>query len=421
MKKTVIKRASALVMCALLTAGTCVYANAKSEEKHENSPYILSTVDTYNAGTQNKGGMDVSDIAEAAMPSVVSITTKTIEEVQDYYGQYSFFGFGSYGSQPREVDGAGSGFIIGQNDTELMCVTNYHVVKGAEQVTVTFNDGTTYEAATRGYDSAKDIAVVSIPLEDIDESTLNAIKIATLGDSDKLRIGEQVVAIGNALGYGQSVTTGIVSALNRVMDDNMISNSDNVEDKNLTKLIQTDAAINPGNSGGALLNMDGEVIGINSAKTADTNVEGMCYAIAISDVTDLIENLATKEYKGASANSGNAALGIQGLTVDDKTSEAYGIPKGVMINSVNEGSGAEEAGLVKGMVITGIDGTSVSSIEELKDKLSSYAPDDVVTLTVESMTDGGYTESEIEVTLMESTAVQEEANTPVFNYGTKDY
>ena len=218
------------------------------------------------------------------MKFVVSITTKSVEEVQNYYG---YFGFGNGFTTQQEVEGSGSGIIIGKNDSELLIATNYHVIEGADTVSVTCADGEVYEAEAKGYDADRDLAVVSVALDDISDDTMDAIAVAPIGSSDDLKIGEQVVAIGNALGYGQSVTTGIVSAKNRQLDDNGQAD----EDSDGVNLIQTDAAINPGNIGGALLNMDGEVVGINSAKLASTEVEGMGYAIAISDVSDVLEDL----------------------------------------------------------------------------------------------------------------------------------
>lgn len=226
-----------------------------------------------------KGSLDVSDIAAEGMKSVVAITTKSVQDVQNYLGYYGFGGSQGYSTQ-QEVEGSGSGIIVGKNDDNLLIATNYHVVEGADTVSVTCIDGETYEATVNGYDEDKDLAVVSVALSDISDDTMDQIQVATMGSSDDLKVGEQVVAIGNALGYGQSVTTGIVSAKNRKLNSD---GSEGDEDSDAVNLIQTDAAINPGNSGGALLNMNGEVIGINSAKLASTEVEGMGYAIAISD------------------------------------------------------------------------------------------------------------------------------------------
>ena len=237
--------------------------------------------------SKTKGSLDVSDIVAEGMKSVVAITTKSVQDVQSYLGAYGFGGSQGFTTQ-QEVEGSGSGIIVGKNDDNLLIATNYHVVSGADTVSVTCIDGETYEATVNGYDEDKDLAVVSVALSDISDDTMDQIAVATIGSSDDLKVGEQVVAIGNALGYGQSVTTGIVSAKNRKLNEEGVEED---EDSDATNLIQTDAAINPGNSGGALLNMDGEVVGINSAKLASTEVEGMGYAIAISDVTDTLEDL----------------------------------------------------------------------------------------------------------------------------------
>ena len=255
----------------------------KTEEKTEDSKDKDEKAEE-DSEQKVKGSLDVSDIAAEAMKSVVAINTKSVQEVQTYIGD---FGFGGFTTQEQEVEGSGSGIIVGKNDESLLIATNYHVIQGADTVSVTCIDGEVYEAIVNGYDADKDLAVVSVALSDISKDTMEQIEVATVGSSDDLRVGEQVVAIGNALGYGQSVTTGIVSAKNRKLDDSgqADENSDGVN------LIQTDAAINPGNSGGALLNMNGEVVGINSAKLASTEVEGMGYAIAITDVSDILENL----------------------------------------------------------------------------------------------------------------------------------
>ena len=309
--KRKLKKAASISLCAVLAgglaAGTYTGVNyltgyeqsvqAASEDKVELLKSEKKSDDSKDDSKDEstaKGSLDVSDIVEAAMPSIVSITTKSVEEVQSYYGM-----FGQYGayspSQEQEVQGSGSGIIIGKNDSELLIATNYHVVEGAETLSVGFCDSTACEAKVKGYDSEKDLAVVAVSLDDIDSDTMDAITIATIGNSDDLKVGAQVVAIGNALGYGQSVTTGIVSAKNRQLNsDDTVGDYDS-DSNSATNLIQTDAAINPGNSGGALLNMNGEVVGINSAKLASTAVEGIGYAIAISDVTDTLENLMNEE------------------------------------------------------------------------------------------------------------------------------
>lgn len=348
---------------------------------------------TSESGTEAKGSLDVSDIVEDAMKYVVSITTKSVEEVQSYYG---YFGFDGYTTQ-QEVEGSGSGIIVGKNDEELLIATNYHVVEGAETVSVTCIDGEVYEASVKGYDADKDLAVVSVPLSDISDDTMDAITVAPIGSSDDLKVGEQVIAIGNALGYGQSVTTGIVSAKNRQLDDNGQAQ----EDSDGVNLIQTDAAINPGNSGGALLNMDGEVVGINSAKLASTEVEGMGYAIAISDVSDILEDLMNETPRDKVEDHG--VLGITGTSVSDEA-QVYGIPEGVFVAEVTEGGPAEEAGIKVNNVITEFDGKRVRSIESLVELLEYYKPGEEIEVTLQVMDGDGYQEKTVTVTLGEDTS-----------------
>ena len=306
----------------------------------------LSLTSTASIGN----GMDVSTIAQNVMPSVVAINISAIVEQQGMFGY----------TQQYEAEGSGSGIIIGENDSELLMVTNNHVVSDATTVNVTFADGESYEAQVKSTDSDTDLAIVVVKLSDIKESTMNQIKIATIGDSDSLKVGEQVVAIGNALGYGQSVTTGIVSA------------KDRTNSTNTTPLIQTDAAINPGNSGGALLNMKGEVIGINSSKYSDTTVEGMGYAIPITAVQDRLDDLMNRQTREKVSEEEKGYLGISCQTVSSDVSEAYGIPAGVLVAEVQSGSAAEKAGIKKNYVITKIDGQSISSAEELTEKLNYY-------------------------------------------------
>ncbi len=333
--------------------------------------------------TANTGGgfLDISSIAEQAMPSVVSITNKTVQEIR-LFGQ----------SQAYENESRGTGIIIGQTDEELLLVTNNHVINGAKEITVGFVDGEMAPAKVKGTDSGRDLAVLSIPTEEISEKTQEQIRVIELGKSSELLVGEQVVAIGNALGYGQSVTTGIVSALDREVT---------IED-NTNTLIQTDAAINPGNSGGALLNGKGQLVGINSAKYSDTNVEGMGYAIPVDDVVDIIEGLMNRtirEEKAPEEEQGFLGITVQAVTSD--VASAYDMPKGVYITSVTEGSGAERAGLKKGDIITRFDGSSVGSQEELKEQLSYYRAGEQVKLTVSQTVDGEYRERDITVTLGE--------------------
>ena len=320
---------------------------------------------------------DVSDIVENTLPSIVSITNMSVQEVQNFFG----------GISQQESESAGSGIIISQNDSELLVVTNNHVVEGSDTLTVTFNDGNSVEAQIKGTDSARDLAVVAVPLDKISDDTMNAIKVATLGDSDSLKVGEPAIAIGNALGYGQSVTTGIVSATGRTIDG-----FDG-------EYIQTDAAINPGNSGGALLNMQGQVIGINSAKLASTEVEGMGYAIPVSTASPIFEDLMNRQTRTKVSSDQAAALGIKGQTVDSSIAEAYGIPQGVYVAEVEKGSAAEKAGITSGSVITKFDGTSVKSMDDLKSQLEYYAAGETVDLVVKIADNGSYVEKSLTITL----------------------
>lgn len=332
------------------------------------------------------------------MPSVVSITTKSIQEVQNYYGMFGMYG-GYAPSQEEEVEGSGSGIIIGKNDDELLIATNYHVVEGADTLSVSFIDNNSYEGTVKGYEENKDLAVVSIPLEEISDDTMDQISIATIGSSDDLVVGEQVIAIGNALGYGQSVTTGIVSAKNRKMDSTSGSfSSDEDDNRNGVNLLQTDAAINPGNSGGALLNMKGEVVGINSAKLASTEVEGMGYAIAVSDVSDILENLMNEEPREKLDEGENGVLGISGRTVSEE-GQVYGIPQGVFVGEVTEGGPAEEAGIKMNSIITEFAGKSVVSIDQLVNYLQYYEPGEEVEVVLQVPDGESYTEKTVTVTL----------------------
>ena len=418
--KRKLKKAASVSLCAVLAgglaAGTYTGVNyltgyeqsvqAASEDKVELLKSEKKSDDSKDDSKDEstaKGSLDVSDIVEAAMPSIVSITTKSVEEVQSYYGM-----FGQYGayspSQEQEVQGSGSGIIIGKNDSELLIATNYHVVEGAETLSVGFCDSTACEAKVKGYDSEKDLAVVAVSLDDIDSDTMDAITIATIGNSDDLKVGAQVVAIGNALGYGQSVTTGIVSAKNRQLNsDDTVGDYDS-DSNSATNLIQTDAAINPGNSGGALLNMNGEVVGINSAKLASTEVEGIGYAIAISDVTDTLENLMNEETRDKVDNHG--VLGITVQSVDSEVSEAYGVPEGVLVRDVTEGGAADKAGIEAKTIITKFAGKVVTTKEQLVDFLSYYEPGEDVELTIEVPDGKGYKEETVTVTLGENTNTQ---------------
>ena len=329
--------------------------------------------------SSSTGTSDVATIAKNAMPSIVSITNMSVQEVQSFFG----------GTQQQESTSVGSGIIIGQTDSELLILTNNHVVEGNEKLTVSCVDNESVEANVKGTDSTKDLAVVAVKISDVKDSTMDEIAVATMGDSSKLEVGEQVVAIGNALGYGQSVTSGIVSATERTLDGYEGGT-----------LIQTDAAINPGNSGGALLNSNGEVIGINTAKVATDSVEGMGYAIPISDASDTIQNLMNQETKTKVSEAEQGYLGIQGVDVSDESAKMYNMPTGVYISDVVKNGGAQQAGLTKGSVITGLEGTTISDMNSLKEQLQYYRVGDKVKVTVQVPGNNGeYTEKTVEVTL----------------------
>ena len=375
---------------------------AKSEKKDADASDSKSDTGK-DTGSTAKGSLDVSEIASEALPSIVSITTKSVQEVQNYFGMYGMYGYAPQ-QQEQEVEGSGSGIIVGKNDDELLIATNYHVVEGADTLSVAFTDGNAVEASVKGFDEERDLAVVSVSLDDVKDDTMDAISIANIGSSDDLKVGEQVVAIGNALGYGQSVTTGIVSAKNRRMDSDNNTVTDGSDDSSDgVNLIQTDAAINPGNSGGALLNMEGEVVGINSAKLASTEVEGMGYAIAISDVTDILQNLMNETSRDKLDDSEHGVLGIEGSSVSSEAVQMYGIPAGVFVKKVTEGGAADKAGLKANSVITEFNGKTVSSSNQLIEYLSYYEPDEEVELTVQVPHGTSYKEETVKVTLDENT------------------
>ena len=372
---------------------------AKSEKKDADASDSKSDTGK-DTGSTAKGSLDVSEIVSEALPSIVSITTKSVQEVQNYFGMYGMYGYAPQ-QQEQEVEGSGSGIIVGKNDDELLIATNYHVVEGADTLSVAFTDGNAVEASVKGFDEERDLAVVSVSLDDVEDDTMDAISIANIGSSDDLKVGEQVVAIGNALGYGQSVTTGIVSAKNRRMDSDNNTVTDGSDDSSDgVNLIQTDAAINPGNSGGALLNMDGEVVGINSAKLASTEVEGMGYAIAISDVTDTLEQLMNETPRDKVDNHG--VLGITGMSVSDEASQYYGVPEGVLVSEVTDGGAADKAGIKEKSIITEFDGKRVRSIDELVSRLEYYEPGEEVEVTLEVADGDSYKEKKVTVTLGEN-------------------
>ena len=331
---------------------------------------------------------DVSQVVENVMPSIVSITSTQM--VQSVFNDW----WGFYGGEDRyeEQKGAGSGIIIGQNDTELLIVTNNHVVEGADSLQVQFIDDETVDANIKGTNSDNDLAVVSIKLSDIKKETLEKIKIATLGNSDELMVGEGTIAIGNALGYGQSVTTGVVSALNREV----------TIDNRTMMLIQTDAAINPGNSGGALLNTKGEVIGINSAKYSSSSIEGMGFAIPVSEVEDVIQDLMNRKTLVKVDPDKKGYINIKGRDVTEELAAAYDAPVGVLVVEVIEKGAAEKAGIERSDIITAINGDKVTSMKDLQERLEYYEKGTTVTLTVQVLEDKEYVEKKIDVTLNES-------------------
>ena len=329
---------------------------------------------------------DVSQVVEDAMPSVVAVASTAVYQMPD-------FGFGWFfggGSQSYEVPSSGSGIIIGENDTELLIVTNNHVVQDTVSLKITFVDDTAVDAAVKGTDTDTDLAVISIPLDQIPQETKEKIAVARLGDSDGLKVGQGVIAIGNALGYGQSVTVGYVSALNREIK---------TSDGNTRVLLQTDAAINPGNSGGALLNMKGEVIGINAAKYSSTEVEGIGYAIPVSGVQDILDELMNRKTRSEVAEEKRGYLGIQGTTVDEDAAAAFGMPKGVYVYKILKDGAAADSQLREKDIITKLDGMTVKSMQELQKFLKSYEAGETIELLVQRQEDGQYKEIQITVTL----------------------
>lgn len=340
-----------------------------------------------SAGTIEESGnvtvvvTDVTDVVDKVMPACVSITNSYTELFEDIWGQ----------SYSRDEEASGSGIIIGENEEELLVVTNNHVVDGANTLLVQFIDGEVVEAQVKGVDSTVDLAVVAIRLDDIKSETRDAIRIAQMGDSDNLKIGEPAIAIGNALGYGQSVTAGVISALNRTLEVSETGTSN--------ALIQTDAAINPGNSGGALLNIRGEVVGINSNKIGSYVVEGMGYAIPISTAKPIIEELMTHETRSRVADADKGYLGISCINVTGEITETFGMPEGIFVAQVYEGTGADRAGLVRGDIITAVEGTTVRNQEELTGQLGYYKAGETVKITIMQGSPNGFQPKDVQVTL----------------------
>lgn len=374
-------------MFGVNAAGNYLAGNDSSSDQVGQTQTTSS--DSNSSSSDGSGQGTVAEVAKNAMPSVVTISTMSVEEMRSFFG----------GTQQYEVEGAGTGVIVGENDTELLIATNNHVVEGATSLSVGFIDEESAAGEVKGTDVNNDLAVVSVKLSDIPEDTMNQIKIATVGDSDDLQLGDQVVAIGNALGYGQSVTSGYVSALDR--DLTLTDQSGTTI--NSTGLIQTDAAINEGNSGGALLNMKGELIGINEAKSSSTStgaaVDNIGFAIPIDKAEESLQqlmNLKTREKVDASQAS---YLGIRGEDVSAEASELYGIPTGAVITEIVENGPADQAGVKKGDILTELDGRSISSMAQLQDVLQYYAAGETVDLVVQRSDNGEYQAQTLSITL----------------------
>lgn len=357
-------------------------AAAAEDAQTQAAAPTLTTAQNGNPGqtTTVSTVTDVSAIAAEAMPSVVAINDTMTVEQRDFFGM----------PQTYEAKSSGSGIIVAKSSTELLIATNNHVVDSASDLKVTFVDNKDVKAAVKGADAASDLAIIAVQLSDIPADTMSQIKIATMGNSDQIKVGQQVIAIGNALGYGQSVTVGYVSAMNReIQDDQGISRT----------YIQTDAAINPGNSGGALLDLNGNVIGINAAKTAATEVEGIGFAIPISKAQSILNDLMTKKTRVEVAEDAQGALGIRVTNIDAQASKAYGMPVGVFVYQIVDGGAAAKSDLKEKDIITKFDGQSITSMEELTKMLTYYKSGSTVTLTVETLENGAYAAHDVQVTL----------------------
>lgn len=359
----------------------------EAKENASSSPEEKKIVTTTTSANTTATVTDITNVVKNVMPSVVSITSKATETTQNFFGQ----------AYQYETEGSGSGIIVGQSDTELLIATNNHVVEGSDELTVYFINDDTAGAKIKGTDSSMDLAVIAVDLASLSGETLGEINVATLGDSEALQVGEPAIAIGNALGYGQSVTTGVISALNRQVNDG-------AEEEDSEGFIQTDAAINPGNSGGALLNMQGQVIGINSMKIssggyAEATVEGMGYAIPISVAKPIIDELMNKVTRDKVEENQMGYLGIRGATIGDEMHEVYNMPYGIFVSEVVQGSAAEKAGLLSGDIIVKFDGTKIGTYEELQQQLQYYAAGETIQLQVQRSVNGVYEEQTITITL----------------------
>lgn len=378
-----------LVMFGVNTAANHIAGTGDAPSENDVVTDDTEDNSTASANISSAGTKTPVQVAKEAMPSVVTISTMSVEEMRNFLG----------GVAEYKVQGAGTGVIVGENDTELLIATNNHVVEGASTLSVGFIDNSTASAALKGADPDNDLAVIAVDRSDIAEDTMSQLKIAAVGDSDELELGEQVVAIGNALGYGQSVTVGWVSALNRditLTDENGVA-------INSTGLIQTDAAINPGNSGGALLNMDGELVGINEAKTGTTptgiSVDNMGFAIPIDKAEDSLKELMSLPTRDKVDASHASALGIEGQSVTSDLTQLYGIPGGVIVASVVENGPAYQAGIQKSDIITELDGRSVGNLEQLQNALQYYAAGETVDVVVQRLNGQSFEAQTVSVTL----------------------
>ena len=367
-----------IVACVVFQTGNFIVGKAFRKQNptiQNHTSDVNTTKVTKNSTTVTS---DVTEIVKNAMPSVVSITNMSVQEARDYFG----------GIHQTENQSSGSGIIVGKNDTELLILTNNHVIEGSSKLTVSFIDHESVEGVVKGTDANRDIAIVAVPLEGIKKETMDQIAVATIGDSTKLQVGEPAIAIGNALGYGQSVTTGIISATNREL---------NGFDG---KLIQTDAAINPGNSGGALLNANGEVVGVNTVKINMEAVEGIGYAIPLSDISDLLEVLMNKETRTKVEENQRGYIGITGFDVTEESAQMYNMPIGVYVSEVLEHGGADQAGVIKGSIITGFEGIEIQGMEALQAQLQYYKAGEKVKVTLQVPADkGSFEEKTIEIKL----------------------
>lgn len=400
LKKALVSVSLGVLFGVFAGAGFFAVQKITGSGENKNQPAISDSVDSVagiasSKDTQSSGSIkltdtqdvrvvtsDVSDVVEKVMPAMVSIVNNYTETATTFFGQ----------SYSQEKAASGSGIIVGESDSELLIATNHHVVADASKLEVTFTDSSTAEAQIKGMDSDMDLAVIAVPLSSLSEETKAAISVATLGDSDALKLGEPVIAIGNALGYGQSVSGGYVSALNREIT---------MEDGSKGTFIQTDAAINPGNSGGALLNVKGEVIGINSSKIGGSTVEGMGFAIPISAAEPIISELMLKETRTLVADDEVGYMGISMQTITSQFSQMYRIPEGIYIVEVTDGSAAKEAGLLPGDVLVKFDGEKVSTAEELQSVIKYYKAGSTATLTVKRAENGEYKTIELQITLGE--------------------